>query len=141
MNTSGLEFAAGQAGIAQGDFTTGMTRLNQEIGKALAGNKAASTASNSSGFRSPTYNGSAQPRCSNGWPMPSADAGRRPQGGARFGVSSAGRWPAGCHCSTRAAPPSGRVGDEFDRTIGGFSNAQIALATRSTTPSAQWVEH
>lgn len=127
-----LQFAAEQSGIAQGDFVTGMTRLNQEIGKAAAGNKASTERFKQLGVAIKDANGNMRPTeailsdIASAFARMPADARKAQLGSELFGRSIA-RW---LPLLNEGREGIAALGHQFDADIGGFSEAQIRLATR-----------
>jgi hypothetical protein len=126
-----LQFAAEQSGIAEGDFVTGLTRLNQSIGRAASGNKAAAERFKQLGVRVRDARGQMRP--TEAIVRDLADAFQRlPEGaqkaaiGAELFGRSVARW---LPLLNEGAAGIAALGDEFDTTIGGFTEAQIKLAT------------
>lgn len=127
-----LQFAAEQSGIEQANFVSGLTRFNQAIGRAAEGNKAYADRFERLGVAVRDANGRMRP--TEAILSDVADAfARMPDGaekaalGAELFGRQIARW---LPLLNEGREGIAALGDEFDASIGGFTEAQIALATK-----------
>jgi hypothetical protein len=128
-----LGFAAEQSGLSQSDFVAGLTRLNQQISRAAEGNEAAASRFRELGVSIRDASGNLRP--TEAILRDLADAFRRLPNDARaagigsefFGRSIAKWLPL----LREGGDVIEALGDQFEASVGGFSEAQIALATET----------